>query len=118
MIGELGHAAQSMVQGSLSELTRRCGDASCACASDPAARHGPHLYFKYTAAGTTHSVYVPAEHGTVIKDAQGAWRHFQELGTVIAADNRERFLQGLRRDKQRVKARRAKARQARVRRRT
>ena len=32
---QLEEAAASMVQGSLSESTRQCGDPSCACAHDP-----------------------------------------------------------------------------------
>ena len=59
-IQELEDAAHSMVQGSLSELTRQCGDPSCACAHDPARRHGPHLYFRYKDEGKVHSVFVPA----------------------------------------------------------
>lgn len=110
LIQELEEAVESMVQGSLSELTRQCGDPSCACAHDPARRHGPHLYFKYTAEGKTHSVYVPAEQSAVIKEAQAAWRQFQDIGAQISASNRERFLRALRRDKQLLKARRATGR--------
>jgi hypothetical protein len=110
LIAELAQTAESMVQGSLSELTRRCGDPSCACASDPAYRHGPHLYLKFNAEGKTHSVYVPAEQGETIKEAQWAWLRFQEIGAAIAADNRARFLRALQREKQSVKAQRAKAR--------
>ena len=61
LLHELEQAAASMVQGSLSESTRQCGDPSCACAHDPASRHGPHLYFRYKAEGKVHSVYVPAQ---------------------------------------------------------
>ena len=61
LIQDLGQAAQSMVQGSLSESSRQCGDPSCACAHDPAHRHGPHLYFRYRSEGKVHSVYVPPE---------------------------------------------------------
>ena len=46
-ISELALAAQSMVNGSLSEVTRQCGDPTCACAWDPTRRHGPHLYLKF-----------------------------------------------------------------------
>jgi hypothetical protein len=110
LIAELAQAAESMVQGSLSELTRRCGDPSCACASDPACRHGPHLYLKFSAEGKTHSVYVPTEQGDAIKDAQRAWLRFQQNGAEIAAANRGRFLRALKREKQFIKAQRAKAR--------
>src|ERR1700756_4611524 len=105
-IAELEQAAQSMVQGSLSELTRQCGDPSCACASDPARRHGPHLYLQFNAEGKAHSVYVPPEQGESLKRAHRAWVRFQEIATQIAADNRERFLRTLQRAKQATKAQR------------
>ena len=110
VIADLAEATQSMIQGSLSEVTRQCGDPSCACASDPARRHGPHLYLNFRDAGKARSVYVPAEQNTVIKDAQRAWLRFQQIGTALAADNRERFLRALQRDKQLAKGRRATAR--------
>lgn len=109
-IHALVESARTMVQGSLSELTRQCGDPVCACAHDPTRRHGPHLYLKFTAAGKTHSVYVPAEHGAALKSAHRAWLRFQELGAEVSAENREQFLHALERDKERVRARRAKAR--------
>jgi RIO-like serine/threonine protein kinase len=110
LITEIALAAQSMVQGSLSELTRQCGDPSCACAYDAARRHGPHLYLKFNAEGKTHSVYVPAEQGEAIKNAHGAWLRFQELAVQISARNRTRLLTALQREKQMAMARRIKAR--------
>ena len=107
-----------MVQGSLSESSRQCGDPSCACAHDPASRHGPHLYFRYNAAGKVHSVYVPAEQSEALKSAQQAWRHFQQIGVEISASNRERFLHTLSREKQLTKTMRAQAKRARSRRKT
>jgi hypothetical protein len=107
-IAELQQAAQSMVQGSLSELTRQCGDPTCACASDPARRHGPHLYLRYNAEGKAHSVYVPPEQSEPVKDAHRAWLRFQQIAAQIAAENRERFLRTLQRAKQATKAQRAK----------
>lgn len=109
-IRELAHSAQSMVQGSLSELTRQCGDPSCACAHDPARRHGPHLYLKFNAQGKTHSVYVPPEQGEALKSAHRAWLRFQEVGAEVSAQNREQFLRALKREKERAKAKRAKLR--------
>ena len=103
LIEELEEAAQSMVQGSLSEVTRQCGDPSCACAHDPASRHGPHLYLKFNAEGKTYSVYVPPDQAPLIRDAHGAWRRFQEIGARISADNRERLLRTLKREKQAAK---------------
>jgi hypothetical protein len=109
-IEELERAAQSMVQGSLSEITRQCGDPSCGCAHDPAKRHGPHLYLKFSAEGKAHSVYVPPPLAPLIKSAHAAWLRFQELGLKLSAANRARLLRELKREKQAVKAKRAKAR--------
>jgi hypothetical protein len=108
LITEIEQVAQTMVQGSLSELSRQCGDPSCACAYDPARRHGPHLYLKFNAEGKAHSVYVPAEQTQTIKDAHRAWLRFQEIGTQIAAENRARLLRALQREKQMAKAQRVK----------
>ena len=96
-----------MVQGTLSEATRQCGDPSCACACDPARRHGPHLYLRYSAEGKTQSVYVPPEHGEPLKQAHRAWLRFQDIASQIAAENRERFLRTLQRAKRAAKAQRA-----------
>jgi hypothetical protein len=109
---QLEHAASSMVQGSLSESTRQCGDPSCACAHDPASRHGPHLYFRYKDDGKVHSVYVPTELGQSLRDAQEAWHEFQEIGAEISADNRDRLLSLLEREKQTVRARRSRGRKS------
>lgn len=108
LIDQLAQSAQSMVQGSLSELTRQCGDPSCACAHDPARRHGPHLYLKFNAEDKTHSVYVPVAQGPALKSAHRAWLRFQELAIKIAAGNRERFLRALSQEKRQAKALRAR----------
>ena len=113
LIAEMEQVARTMVQGSLSELTRQCGDPSCACASDPACRHGPHLYLKFSAEGKALSVYVPAEQAETIKDAHRAWLRFQEIGTQIAAENRARLLRELQREKQAAKSQKDKARRKR-----
>ena|SRR2546430_436576 len=107
---ELEQAAASMVQGSLSESTRQCGDPACACAHDPASRHGPHLYFRYKAQGKVQSVYVPADLGETVRDAQDAWHEFQQIGAEISAENRERLLSSLEREKQLVRAKRSQKR--------
>ncbi|HEU5284374.1 MAG TPA: DUF6788 family protein [Burkholderiales bacterium] len=113
LIEELKQVLQSMVQGSLSEITRQCGDPACACAHDPARRHGPHLYLKFNAEGKTHSVYVPPEQGEAIKDARAAWLRFQEIGAQVSAGNRARWLRGLERTKQAARAKKAKAHRSR-----
>ena len=109
-ISELAHIAQLMVNGSLSEVTRQCGDPSCACACDPSRRHGPHLYLKFSTEGKAYSVYVPAEQQAAIRQAHEAWLRFNELASQMAASNRRRLLQGSDSHKQLAKAVRAKAR--------
>ncbi len=112
-IQRLEQAAQSMVQGSLSEVTRQCGDPSCACAHDPARRHGPHLYLKFTAEGKARSVYVPPHLAQAIRSAHADWQRFLELGGQISARNRAQLLRELRREKQKAKAEKDKARKGR-----
>jgi hypothetical protein len=111
-ITDLEQAAQSMVPGSLSELTRQCGAPNCACATDPARRHGPHLYLRFNAEGKPQSIYVPPEQSEAAKAGNRAWLRFQEISAQIGADNRDRFLHSLQRAKHATKARRAKARNA------
>lgn len=107
-ISEMALAAQTMVCGSLSEVTRQCGDPSCACAWDPARRHGPHLYLKFSAQGKAYSIYIPPGDQESLKAAHRAWLSFQEISGQLAADNRQRFLRTLDRHKLATKARAAK----------
>ena len=51
LLRKLLHAAPIMIQGGLSETTRRCGNPSCACHRDPDRRHGPHLSITWTERG-------------------------------------------------------------------
>jgi len=108
-INELSQAAQLMVNGSLSEVTRRCGDPSCACASDPSRRHGPHLYLNFSSEGKACSVYIPAEQQEAIRQAHKAWLRFNEVASQMAAGNRQRLLKVLERHKRAAKAARTKA---------
>jgi hypothetical protein len=110
LLHQLERSTEFMVQGSLSESTRRCGDATCACARDPAYRHGPHLYLKFEADGKTRSVYVPADNAAAVREAHAAWQRFQLLGTEISAVNRARLLRELEREKEKRKAGRNKGR--------
>lgn len=109
-INELSQAARMMVNGSLSEATRQCGNPSCACASDPSRRHGPHLYLKFSSEGKACSVYIPAEQQEAIRQAHAAWLRFNELASQMAAGNRQRLLKALDGHKRLAKAARAKAR--------
>ena len=109
-IDEMAEAARLMVQGSLSEVTRQCGDPSCACAWDPARRHGPHLYLKFSSEGTPYSIYIPPQEQDAFRAAHHAWVRFQEIAGRVASQNRQGLLRTLERHKQAAKAMRAKAR--------
>src|SRR3990172_10606703 len=84
-------ATKSMVQGGLSETSRRCGRRTCACAQDATARHGPHLYLTYREDGDSRSLYVPPEQAEVAHAAHDAWAAFWTIGCAIAALNREQL---------------------------
>jgi hypothetical protein len=90
-------ATKSMVQGGLSETSRRCGKPTCQCYRDPTYRHGPHLYLTYRDNGVSRSLYVPPEHADDARAAHAAWATFWKIGCAIAEENREQ----LRRDWQR-----------------
>ena len=89
LIHTLLRATRSMVQGGLSETSRRCGKPTCACAEDPAFQHGPHLYLTYREDGASRSLYVPPEEAPIARAAHAAWATFWEAGCAIAALNRE-----------------------------
>ena len=99
LIQQLLQAAPSMVQGGLSETTRRCGTPSCICHRDPARQHGPNLYITYRADGKSRSLYVPPAHAEQARQAQQAWATFWELGCAIAAINRDQLRQQWQRGK-------------------
>jgi hypothetical protein len=56
-----------------------------------------------------HSVFVPAEQSEAIKDAQGAWRRFQEAGAEISAQNRGQLLRSLEHEKQLARVKRPRS---------
>lgn len=93
LLRQLVRAAGAMVQGGLSETTRRCGNLGCICYRDPARRHGPHLYLTYRSAGKSRALYVPAERTEEARRAQADWKQFWEIGCAIAAGNREQLRQ-------------------------
>ena len=89
LIRALLTATRSMVQGGLSETSRRCGKPTCPCAHDATFRHGPHLYLTYREDGASRSLYVPPEEAPIARVAHEAWATFWETGCAIAALNRE-----------------------------
>ena len=91
-------ATRSMVQGGLSETSRRCGKPTCQCHDDPTYRHGPHLYLTYREDNESRSMYVPPEHAAAARAAHEAWASFWTIGCAIAALNREALRRQWQRD--------------------
>ena len=89
LIRALLAATTAMVQGGLSETSRRCGKPTCPCAHDATRRHGPHLYLTYREDGASRSLYVPPAEAPTAHAAQAAWATFWDTGCAIAALNRE-----------------------------
>jgi hypothetical protein len=110
LLVELAQVAHLMIPGSLSEVTRQCGDPSCACARDPLRRHGPHLYLRFSASGKAQSVYVPPEDRDAVMQGHEAWLRFNELASHMAENNRQRLLHKLSSHKNVAKAQRTKSR--------
>jgi hypothetical protein len=78
-----------MVQGGLSETSRRCGNPNCVCQRDPKRLHGPHLYITFREKNRSCSLYVPAEHAKVARQAQKAWAAYWNIGCALAKLNRD-----------------------------
>ena len=91
LIKRLLQATEQMVQGGLSETSRRCGNPHCICQRDPERLHGPHLYITYREDGKSRSLYVPPEHTESARQAQQAWATFWKIGCSLAALNREQL---------------------------
>lgn len=100
LIDRLLRASETMVQGGLSETSRRCGNPGCVCYRDPKRLHGPHLYITYREDGKSRSLYVPPEHAETAKRAQQAWADFWEIGCSLAKLNRDHLRQQWQQDKQ------------------
>lgn len=99
LLRKLLRAAQSMIQGGLSQTTRRCGNPRCACHGDPARRHGPHLYITWAEAGRSRSLYVPAQRAAQARQAHAAWAEFWEAAVGLAGLNRQQFRQQCQKEK-------------------
>jgi len=67
-----------MRRGSLSERTMKCGQAGCACAGDPKARHGPYFSLTQAVEGKTRSRFLTAERAAVAQQQIAAGRQFRE----------------------------------------
>ena len=100
LITRLLRATEIMVQGGLSETSRRCGNSNCICYRDPKRLHGPHLYITYREDGKSRSLYVPPEHAETARQAQQAWAAFWEIGCSLAELNRDQLRKQWQQEKQ------------------
>jgi hypothetical protein len=91
LLRQLLKTAQLMVQGGLSETTRRCGNPNCICHRDATQRHGPHLYLTYRSEGKSRALYIPRDHAEQARQAQAAWKKFWDVACELAAENREQL---------------------------
>lgn len=100
LVERLLRTAEAMVQGGLSETSRRCGNPRCICYRDPKHLHGPHLYITYREDGKSCSLYVPPEHAETARRAQQAWTAFWEIGCCLSKLNRDRLRKQWQQEKQ------------------
>src|SRR6266446_3218974 len=91
LLQRLLKTTETMVQGGLSETSRRCGSPTCICHRDPKRLHGPHLYITYRVNGKSRSLYVPPDHAAAARQAQQAWASFWEIGCALAELNRDKL---------------------------
>ncbi len=91
LVRRLLRVAETMVQGGLSETSRRCGNPNCVCQRDPNRLHGPHLYITFREHNKSRSLYVPAEHAKIARQAQKAWAAYWKIGCALAKLNRDRL---------------------------
>ena len=108
---ELAHIAHLMIPGSLSEVTRQCGDPSCACALRPIAapRPAPVLEVQCRAARLTPStcpLRIETRSCRPTRPGCGS----TSSASQMAEDNRQRLLHELGSHKEVAKAQRAKSR--------
>ena len=73
--------AEGFLHGSLIEMTRRCGNPRCRCASDDDARHRS-LYLGQTRKGKSSMVYVPRD----LEETARRWAADFQLASAILED--------------------------------
>lgn len=68
-----------LCSGTLLERTKMCGRAGCACAQDPAARHGPYFEWGHMHAGKLVHRQVSAGHAAALRRAISNYRVVRKL---------------------------------------
>ena len=84
-------SGEPLMRGSIYHRRRRCGRPSCACATDPKARH-PGLFLTVFLAGRTRGFHLRAEDEARVQQAiatyQRLWKVINELTACEVADLR------------------------------
>jgi hypothetical protein len=75
---ELG-AIELLCSGTLLKRMKTCGSATCRCAQDPAARHGPYYEWGHMRAGKLVHRVVSAEQAEVLREAIANYRKLKKL---------------------------------------
>jgi hypothetical protein len=68
-----------LCSGTLLERTKLCGRPGCACAKDPAARHGPYFEWGHMRAGKLVHRQVSAKHAAALRAAIANYRLVKKL---------------------------------------
>lgn len=68
-----------LCSGTLSERMKLCGRASCACARDPAARHGPYYEWGFMRRGKLVHRQVSAQQAAALRAAIANYRTVKQL---------------------------------------
>ena len=84
-VAEIAAVTEEMLWGSLGEVYRRCGRASCRCATGE--KHGPVFYLTRNEGGRTRNIYVPEELREQVERGVAGYRRYRELGQEIAEEN-------------------------------
>ncbi|PYT27952.1 MAG: hypothetical protein DMG57_16565 [Acidobacteria bacterium] len=66
-------------KGTLLQRMMRCGKAQCACAHNPAKRHGPYFEWTYKAKGKTVNVKLTQEATSMYRAASQQYRRLKSL---------------------------------------
>lgn len=70
-------------KGTVLKRMMKCGKATCACATDPAKRHGPYYELTYKAAGKTVNVKLSPEAAPLYRSASLQYRKLKTLLTRL-----------------------------------
>ncbi len=68
---------RAMRRGSLSTRLMKCGQSTCACHDDPAARHGPYIEWSRVVGGRRRSRYLSPEQAERVRDQVAAGHDFR-----------------------------------------